>query len=131
MTAILILTVLENIFMTLINGSILAKEVMVKLTNTHKHFIGGLIICFAISILTAIIYPPVNGLLLYWIGWTLIFTAAIIWFECWQYDKRGKCYQRLFDSIVDVLAGLAGWFVMFGISLLWNKELLCSILRII
>ena len=94
-----------------------------KLTNTHKHFIGGAMICFAISILTAIIYPSINKEILYWVAWSLAFLMGIIWFECWQHDKCSWKYAKLLDSIIDVLAGLVGWFGMLAVSLLWNKGL--------
>ena len=87
------------------------------LTNTHKHF--GLMFLLGIAAWLFAYIGKAQGL-----GWFPNVAALIVtvWVEYRQWSRSGKpimtlLKQRGLDSLVDVLAGNAGFFLGYNVLL--------------
>ena len=88
-----------------------------KLTNTHKHF--GLMLVLGLLAWAFACIGKAQGL-----GWFPNIAAFMItvWVEYRQWSRSGKPFmvllkQRGLDSLVDILAGNAGFFLGYNVLL--------------
>ena len=88
-----------------------------KLTNTHKHF--GLMLLLGILAWAFAFFGKAQGL-----GWFPNIAAFMItvWVEYRQWSRSGKRFwtlvkERGLDSLVDILAGNAGFIVGYNVLL--------------
>jgi len=88
-----------------------------KLTNTHKHF--GLMFLLGILAWAFAFFGKAHGL-----GWFPNIAAFMItiWVEYKQWSRSGKPFmallkERWLDSLVDILAGNAGFFLGYNVLL--------------
>lgn len=88
-----------------------------KLTNTHKHF--GLMLVLGLLTFAFVYLGKAQGL-----GYFPTVDAFIItiWVEHWQWSRSKKPFMALlkergFDSLVDILAGNAGFWLGYNLML--------------
>ena len=97
-----------------------------KLTNVHKHFV--------LMLLLGIYHTSISQFILAWafaflgkaqgLGYFPNIAAFMItvWVEYWQWLRSGKPFmvllkQRGLDSLIDILAGNAGFFLGYNVLL--------------
>ena len=87
------------------------------LTNTHKHF--GLMLLLGIAAWFFAYIGKAQGL-----GWFPNVAAFMVtvWVEYRQWQRSGKPFmallkERWFDSLVDILAGNAGFIIGYNVLL--------------
>ena len=87
------------------------------ITNTHKHF--GVMLSVGILVWAFVFFGKAQGL-----GWFPNIAAVMVtvWVEYRQWSRSGKPFmallkQRWLDSLVDVLAGNAGFFLGYNVLL--------------
>ena len=88
-----------------------------KLTNVHKHF--GLMLVLGLLAWAFAFFGKVQGL-----GYFPNIAAVMVtvWVECRQWSRSGKHFwtlvkERGLDSLVDILAGNAGFIVGYNVLL--------------
>lgn len=89
-----------------------------KLTNVHKHFV--LMLLLGILAWAFAYIGKAHGL-----GWFPNIAAVMVtvWVEYRQWSRSGKPFwtlvkERSLDSVVDILAGNAGFFIGYNVLLM-------------